>query len=45
MTNNSHLTLARHAGEIARNEADDIVAVIDWEFAYIAPTQFALDPP
>jgi aminoglycoside phosphotransferase (APT) family kinase protein len=27
------------------NEADDIVAVIDWEFAYVAPTQFALDPP
>ncbi|TVY57698.1 hypothetical protein LSUE1_G010245 [Lachnellula suecica] len=30
---------------ILLNEADDIVAVIDWEFAYIAPTQFSLDPP
>ncbi|KAE8443747.1 hypothetical protein EG329_001427 [Mollisiaceae sp. DMI_Dod_QoI] len=30
---------------ILLNKADDIVAVIDWEFAYIAPTQFALDPP
>lgn len=27
------------------NEEDDIVAIIDWEFAYVAPTQFALDPP
>ncbi|KAF4620086.1 hypothetical protein G7Y89_g14737 [Cudoniella acicularis] len=27
------------------NEERDIVAVIDWEFAYVAPTQFALDPP
>ena len=27
------------------NQDDDIVAVIDWEFAYIAPTQFTLDPP
>jgi hypothetical protein len=24
---------------------DDLVAVIDWEFAYAAPTQFSLDPP
>ncbi len=24
---------------------DDIAAVIDWEYAYAAPTQFALDPP
>lgn len=28
-----------------RNEADDIVAFIDWEVAYIAPTQFCLNPP
>jgi hypothetical protein len=30
---------------ILLNKEDDIVAVIDWEFSYIAPTQFALDPP
>ncbi|KAH8596638.1 hypothetical protein B0O99DRAFT_705955 [Bisporella sp. PMI_857] len=30
---------------ILLNEKDDIVAIIDWEFAYTAPTQFALDPP
>jgi hypothetical protein len=33
------------AGNILLNEADDIAAMIDWEFAYAAPTQFALDPP
>ncbi|KAK0117871.1 hypothetical protein ONS95_012191 [Cadophora gregata] len=33
------------ASNILLNEANDIVAVIDWEFAYIAPTQFSLDPP
>lgn len=33
------------ASNILLNKANDIVAVIDWEFAYIAPTQFALDPP
>ncbi|EMR71663.1 putative phosphotransferase enzyme family protein [Eutypa lata UCREL1] len=27
------------------NEVGDIVAFIDWEFAYSAPTQFSLDPP
>jgi hypothetical protein len=27
------------------NEADSLVAVVDWEFAYVAPTQFVLDPP
>jgi len=26
-------------------DSDDVAAVIDWEFAYAAPTQFALDPP
>lgn len=30
---------------ILLNEAEEIVAVIDWEFAYVAPTQFSLDPP
>ncbi|KAF2972817.1 hypothetical protein GQX73_g694 [Xylaria multiplex] len=33
------------AGNILLNDADDIAAVIDWEFTYAAPTQFALDPP
>ena len=33
------------AGNMLLSEADDLVAVIDWEFAYAAPTQFALDPP
>lgn len=27
------------------NESDDVIAVIDWEFTYTAPTQFILDPP
>ena len=27
------------------DEDDDILGAIDWEFAYVAPTQFALDPP
>ncbi|EXL65866.1 hypothetical protein FOPG_17932 [Fusarium oxysporum f. sp. conglutinans race 2 54008] len=27
------------------NQKDDIVAAIDWEFTYVAPTQFSLDPP
>ncbi|KAK1769600.1 hypothetical protein QBC33DRAFT_576756 [Phialemonium atrogriseum] len=30
---------------ILLNEAEEIVAVIDWEFSYVAPTQFSLDPP
>ncbi|KAI3319980.1 phosphotransferase [Xylariaceae sp. AK1471] len=33
------------AGNILLNDSDDVAAVIDWEFAYVAPTQFALDPP
>ena len=33
------------ASNILLNKADDIVSIIDWEFAYIASTQFALDPP
>lgn len=28
-----------------RDEDDKLAAVIDWEFAYSAPTQFVLDPP
>ncbi|KAH6717481.1 hypothetical protein BKA61DRAFT_642544 [Leptodontidium sp. MPI-SDFR-AT-0119] len=27
------------------DEHDDILGVIDWEFAYVGPTQFVLDPP
>ncbi|RSM18645.1 hypothetical protein CDV31_002574 [Fusarium ambrosium] len=27
------------------DQDDDILGVIDWEFAYAAPTQFILDPP
>jgi hypothetical protein len=27
------------------SETDNLLAVIDWEFAYAAPTQFVLDPP
>jgi hypothetical protein len=33
------------AGNMLLSEADDLAAVIDWEFAYAAPTQFVLDPP
>ncbi|TDZ35892.1 hypothetical protein C8035_v008347 [Colletotrichum spinosum] len=33
------------AGNILLTEADDIAALIDWEYAYVAPTQFTLDPP
>lgn len=27
------------------DEQDKILGAIDWKFAYVAPTQFALDPP
>lgn len=27
------------------NQEDDIISVIDWEFTYVAPTQFSLDSP
>ncbi|KAL2071659.1 hypothetical protein VTL71DRAFT_12894 [Oculimacula yallundae] len=27
------------------NSVDEVAAVIDWEFTYAAPVQFALDPP
>lgn len=33
------------AGNILLTESDDMAALIDWEFTYIAPTQFILDPP
>ncbi|KAK4034488.1 phosphotransferase [Parachaetomium inaequale] len=33
------------AGNMLLSEADDLVAVIDWEFPYAAPTQFVLEPP
>jgi hypothetical protein len=33
------------AGNMLLSETDELVGVIDWEFAYAAPTQFALDPP
>jgi hypothetical protein len=32
-------------GNILINDANEIVSVIDWEFTYVAPTQFVLDPP
>ncbi|KAK1977617.1 phosphotransferase [Colletotrichum cereale] len=32
-------------GNILLNASDDIVAVIDWEFTYVGPTKFILDPP
>ncbi|TVY22293.1 hypothetical protein LHYA1_G008873 [Lachnellula hyalina] len=32
-------------GNVLLNDSDDIVACIDWEFAYAAPSQFMLDPP
>ncbi|KAK7948990.1 uncharacterized protein PG986_009876 [Apiospora aurea] len=36
----------RPANILVDEEADEkILGVIDWEFAYVAPTQFALDPP
>ncbi|RSM04652.1 hypothetical protein CDV31_009976 [Fusarium ambrosium] len=27
------------------SQEDDVVAAIDWEFTYVSPTQFSLDPP
>ncbi|KAG8162924.1 hypothetical protein KVR01_007402 [Diaporthe batatas] len=30
---------------ILLDESDDITGIIDWEFSYVAPTQFSLDPP
>ncbi|GJC99508.1 phosphotransferase [Colletotrichum higginsianum] len=33
------------AGNILLNDSDDIAALIDWEYTYVGPTQFILDPP
>ncbi|SPO05371.1 uncharacterized protein DNG_08058 [Cephalotrichum gorgonifer] len=33
------------AGNILLTSSDEIAALIDWEFAYVGPTQFSLDPP
>ncbi|KAH6635517.1 phosphotransferase [Chaetomium sp. MPI-SDFR-AT-0129] len=33
------------AGNMLLRDTDELVAAIDWEFAYAAPTQFVLDPP
>ncbi len=35
----------REATTFLVGEALRVAAIIDWEFAYIWPTQFALDPP
>ncbi|TVY35421.1 hypothetical protein LOCC1_G008267 [Lachnellula occidentalis] len=32
-------------GNVLLNDSDDVVACIDWEFTYAAPSQFVLDPP
>lgn len=33
------------AGNILLTSSDQIAALIDWEFTYVGPTQFSLDPP
>lgn len=33
------------AGNILLDDSDNIVALIDWEYTYVAPSQFSLDPP
>lgn len=33
------------AGNILLDSSDNITALIDWEFTYVGPTQFNLDPP
>ncbi|KAH8804513.1 phosphotransferase [Xylogone sp. PMI_703] len=33
------------AGNVLLTESDDIAALVDWEYTYVGPTQFALDPP
>ncbi|KND87585.1 hypothetical protein TOPH_07773 [Tolypocladium ophioglossoides CBS 100239] len=33
------------AGNILLTSSDKIAALIDWEFTYVGPTQFSLDPP
>lgn len=32
-------------GNVLVREDGEVLGVIDWEFTYVAPTQFALDPP
>lgn len=32
-------------GNVLLSEEDEVVGIIDWEFTYVAPTQFSLDPP
>ncbi|KAK1973252.1 phosphotransferase [Colletotrichum cereale] len=33
------------AGNILLTSSDEIAALIDWEYTYVGPTQFMLDPP
>ncbi|KAM0429770.1 hypothetical protein ACHAPT_006376 [Fusarium lateritium] len=33
------------AGNILLSDSDEIAALIDWEYTYVGPTQFILDPP
>ncbi|KAL2752450.1 hypothetical protein ACRALDRAFT_2061008 [Sodiomyces alcalophilus JCM 7366] len=33
------------AGNILLTDSDEIAALIDWEYTYVGPTQFILDPP
>ncbi|KAF4438625.1 hypothetical protein F53441_12758 [Fusarium austroafricanum] len=33
------------AGNILLTETNEIAALIDWEYTYVGPTQFTLDPP
>ncbi|KAI5854506.1 phosphotransferase [Durotheca rogersii] len=33
------------AGNILLADSDEIAALIDWEYTYVGPTQFILDPP
>lgn len=32
-------------GNVLLDDEDQVVGIIDWEFTYVGPTQFALDPP
>ncbi|KAJ0107756.1 hypothetical protein J7T55_000018 [Diaporthe amygdali] len=32
-------------GNVLLSEGDEVVGIVDWEFTYVGPTQFALDPP
>lgn len=33
------------AGNILLTDSDEVAALIDWEYTYVGPTQFILDPP